>query len=489
MTFRKKSAFSALFEPANEFLLASQLFLKLLALIYFAAFLSLAVQITGLVGPNGILPFQDLLNQFYQQQGINAWWRMPTLFWFGAGNLALYTVTILGCVFSVLLLLGQWQRVSLIALFILYLSLYHAGQTFLNFQWDTLLLETGFLSIFLVGGPNRLIIFLFHFLLFRLRFMSGVSKIVSGDPSWANLTALNYYFETQPLPHIGSWYFHQLPDWLLRTGTGFTFFTELVVPFLIFLPRPFRLFAAAVTVFMQLLIIASSNHNFINLLTILLCLFLLDDKIVKRLLPNKRSAFSSVQTPAGFSRLKNAFSAITAVLILVSSLSLFYSMVTHKRLPTLLAQPAQLIRSYGLGHIYHVFPTMQVERHELIVQGSYDRQEWKSYEFRYKPGDISRAPPFIVPHQPRLDWMIWFVPPKFDSQIHWFKLFLRRLAKNEPEVVALIKKNPFKDKAPTYLRVLVYRYHFTNREERKQSGNWWKRELLGEFPYVEPRRP
>ena len=136
----------------------------------------------------------------------------------------MHSVTILGCVFAVLLFLGRWQRGSLIALFILYLSLYHAGQTFLNFQWDTLLLECGFLAIFLVGGASNLLIFLFHFLLFRLRFMSGVSKLSSGDASWSNFTALNYYVETQPLPHVGSWYFQQLPEWMLRAGTGLLFY-------------------------------------------------------------------------------------------------------------------------------------------------------------------------------------------------------------------------------------------------------------------------
>lgn len=477
------SFFNNLLAPADDYALASRLFLKALALIYFVAFLSMAVQISGLVGPNGILPFQDLLDTFYQQYGMSAWLKIPTLFWFSASNLALHTATILGCVFSVLLLLGRWQRLSLIALFILYLSIYHAGQTFLNFQWDTLLLECGFLAIFLVGGPTRLVIFLFHFLLFRLRFMSGISKIVSEDPSWSGFKALNYYFETQPLPHTGSWYFHQLPEWVLRTGTGFTFFTELLIPFFIFLPRPFRLTAAGVTIFMQLLIIASSNHNFINLLTIALCLFLLDDKFFGRFLPSK--SIPAIKTNA----LKSVLTSITAILILTSSLTLFYSMLTRTNVTPVLAKTSHIIRSYGLGHIYHVFPTMQVERHELEIEGSYDRVNWQAYKFRYKPGELSRRPPFNIPHQPRLDWMIWFVPPKHHSQMHWFNLFMRRLAEGSPDVLALLRENPFEGKPPPHLRVLVYRYHFTDWKERKETGNWWKREYLGEFPHVAPRRP
>ena len=477
------SFFNKLFTPANDHVLTSILFLKLLAIIYFAAFLSMAVQVSGLVGPTGILPFQDVLDNFYQHQGSSAWWKMPTLFWFSASNLALHAVTVLGCVFAVLLFLGRWQRLSLVALFILYLSLYHAGQTFLNFQWDTLLLECGFLAIFLVGGPSHLLIFLFHFLLFRLRFMSGVSKVVSEDPSWSGFKALNYYFETQPLPHVGSWYFHQLPEWLLRTGTGFAFFSELIIPFFIFLPRRFRLIAAGVTLFMQLLIIATSNHNFINLLTIILCVFLLDDKIVGYFMPQKRKQEILLKP------VKNGLISLTAILIFSASIPLFYSMVSSKKVTPWLATTGMLIRSYGLGHIYHVFPTMQVERHELVVEGSYDGVNWQAYTFRYKPGDLAAQPKMIIPHQPRLDWMIWFVPPKYANQMSWFKLFMQRLAEGSPEVLALLKKNPFEGKPPSYLRVQVYQYHFTNGEERKKTGNWWKRRYLGEFPYVAPRRP
>ena len=257
------------------------------------------------------------------------------------------------------------------------------------------------------------------------------------------------------------------------------------MPFFIFLPRKFRLFAAAVTVLMQLLIIASSNHNFVNLLTILLCLFLLDDKIVSRFIPSTKITAKPKQPGTGHKILL----PITAVLIFTASLSFFYAMVSHQRLPNWLATTGMTIRSYGLGHIYHIFPTMQVERHELIVEGSYDRINWKAYTFRYKPQNLAERPKFIVPHQPRLDWMIWFVPPKFDSQIYWFKLFLRRLSQGSPQVLALLRDDPFAGAPPPYLRVLVYRYHFTNWEERKRTGHWWKRELLGEFPYVAPRRP
>ena len=327
---------SASLRTVDNYQLASGLFIKLLAVIYFVAFLSLGVQITGLVGANGILPFAELLDYIYQNHGTIAWLYKPTLFWFDSSDFALQAVTILGCIVSLLLLIGIKPVWSLVVLFVLYLSLLHAGQTFLMFQWDTLLLEAGFLAIFLTGGPSHLLLFLFHWLLFRLRFMSGVSKITSGDPSWANLTTLNYYFETQPLPHAGAWYFHQLPEWVLQSGVVLVLFTELIVPFFIFLPRKFRLSAAAITIVMQIIIIATSNHNWINLLTIVLCLFLLDDGILKKILPRRLCLYVSFESDVESSRRiikRNYVLPAFAFMILVSSTTAFTGMVSNVHIP------------------------------------------------------------------------------------------------------------------------------------------------------------
>ncbi|MGB5306937.1 MAG: lipase maturation factor family protein, partial [Gammaproteobacteria bacterium] len=435
----------------------------------------------------GILPLADLFERAREVYGQAAWWRLPTLFWFDTSDLALQGVTWLGCVAAVLLLLGVWQRWMLILLFVLYLSFYHAGQTFLSFQWDTLLLETGFLAIFLVNGPTRLLILLFHWLLFRFRFMSGITKLVSGDPSWSSLTTLNYYFETQPLPHVLAWYAHQLPEWLLKGGVLLTFFSELVVPFFIFLPRPFRLFAAGVTIVMQVLIIATSNHNFVNLLTILLCLFLLDDAIVRRIVPARLQSAIPAATRPGW--LPALVLPVAGILILVTSVTVYYAFVTRTKFPDPLHTATQVVRAYGIGHIYHIFPTMQTERQELQVEGSHDGVDWQAYTFRYKPGPLDRPPQFIVPHQPRLDWMIWFIPPQIPRQMYWFENFLARLHEGSAEVTALLEQNPFADQPPRYLRVLAWRYRFTTAAERAETGNWWQREYLGVFPYVTPRRP
>jgi hypothetical protein len=481
-----------LFGPATDHELTGWLFVKGLALVYAAAFASLAIQIDGLAGPDGVLPLQRLLDGAFAEQGTLALLRLPTLFWLNSSDAALQGAAFAGAVMALLLALGcVRRRPALIALFVLYLSLVHAGQIFMRFQWDTLLLESGFLAIFLVDAPTRLIVLLFDWLLFRLRFLSGYFKLASGDPSWRDFSALNYYFETQPLPHIGSWYAHHLSLGWLKAGVGFTLFAELAVPFFIFLPRPFRIVAAAVTIGAQLLIIATSNHNFINLLTILLCLFLLDDRIVARLLPQSvQDRIRSDARRSGSGPAARVVAGATAVLILVLSLSTALATQLRGPLPRALIVLNEVPPAFGIGNPYHLFPTMQTERQELKIVGSYDGRDWEPYVFRYKPDALDKAPQFIVPHQPRLDWMMWFLPPQWPDTAFWFEPFLESLRHNRAAVTRLLARNPFEGKAPPkMLRVLAYRYHFSTPQERASTGNWWKAEYLGEYPDVPPRRP
>lgn len=477
----------ALFRPDPRFRFTSRLFLKALALIYLAAFASLAPQIAGLAGPDGILPFHLYLEDALRQYGMTALFQVPVVFWLGSSDLALQGVAWSGAGFALLLLFGKWERLSLVVLFLLYLSLYRAGQIFMNFQWDTLLLEAGLLAIFLQRSPTVLVLFLFHWLLFRLRFMSGFFKLATGDPSWRGFTALDHYFETQPLPHPGAWYAHWLPHWLHQFGVGFTFFTELVVPFFIFLPRPFRLAAVAFTLIMQLLILATSNHNFFNLLTIALCILLLDDDIVRRLRPGKGpSQATALHDPGPMHRIALA---TIALLLFFASLASFWSAAAHVPLPTPVARTVQAVQNFGVGAIYHVFPNMQTERQELVVEGSNDGDHWQPYRFRFKPQALDRMTPFIVPHQPRLDWLMWFVPTQHPAQLHWFGEFMYSLERGSKAVTGLLAHNPFPDRPPRFLRVTAWRYRFTTPEEHEDTGDWWRREYLGIFPMVPPRRP
>ena len=466
----------------GEYRLVSALFLRLLALIYLVAFASIGLQIAGLAGPGGILPFGEQLEFVRAQYGARGYWLLPTLFWLDASDLALQAVAVAGCVLSLVLLAGRLVRTSLILLFVCYLSLMHAGQLFMNFQWDYLLLEAGFLAIFLPGG-SRLVIWLFRWLLFRFRFLSGASKLVSGDPTWAGFTALHYYFETQPLPHGLSWYAHQLPDWVLAAGVGLVFFAELVVPFMMLLPRRFRLFAAVTTIGMQLLILFTSNHNFFNLLTIVLCLFLLDDRAVSRFLPHRWGArlIASVPSKAPRSKWSQLPLGVLGSLILAVSLIQGWELLTRSRVSGPLASVVEQINAFHIVNKYHVFPVIDTERLELLIEGSRDGRSWQAYDFRYKPGDPQRRPPFVVPHQPRLDWMLWFVPDRHPLNLMWFERFIDRLLENAPAVTALLEHNPFAEEPPRYIRVELYRYRFTTPEERAATGAWWVREDVGPF--------
>jgi len=465
----------------NGYRLVSTLFVRLLGIFYLIAFASAGVQIEGLAGPQGILPFGEELEYLSGQKGIERFFELPTLFWIYAGKGALSGAAIAGCVAAVMVTLGWWQRTALIAAFVLYLSLYHASQVFLNFQWDGLLLEAGFLAIFLTPR-SRIVIFLFRWLLFRLRFMSGLSKLTLQDPSWWNMTALDYYFEVQPLPNPLAWYAHHLPEWLLRTGTFSTLVVELLVPFMMFLPRRWRFAAAWITIAWQVLIIATSNHNWFNFLTIALCLFLFDDRAVRRVLPARAAAALEDEASAPRAGLLTgaAVTAPVAAFVLFASSVQIWELASMRESSGIFSRAVQYAERYRVSSKYHVFPTMKTERLELELQGSPDGLEWRPYVFKYKPGDVHRRPGIVVPHQPRLDWMMWFVTlhPMF---IPWFEQFLQRLLDNSPAVTALLEHNPFPDEPPRYIRVEAWRYSFSSPEQKAANGQWWQREPLGMF--------
>ena len=467
-------------QQENTYELVSALFIKLLALVYFIAFASFSSQITALVGEQGILPVTDLLAQATDRFGWKRFLAFPTVFWLNAGDTALTAATWLGCAFSVLVLLNYRTRFSLTILYLLYLSIYHAGQTFMNFQWDYLLLEAGFLAIFLT--PNsRIVIFLYRWLLFRLRFLSGLSKILSQDPGWAGLSALTFYFETQPLPHVGAWYAHQLPEWMLTLATATVLFIELVVPFMMFMSRKYRLSAAWLTIGLQVLIILTSNHNWFNILTIVLCLFLLDDQALRRILPGSICDWllGQKQVAADPAYLRIPGYAFAAVILVTSSVQI-WEMVSGTRLGGDAGKLLNYVERWSLANKYHVFPTVNQQRIELVIEGTADGVNWQPYSFKYKPGALDQPLKVVIPHQPRLDWMIWFVPldPIF---VYWFENFLATLLENSPAVTAQLAYNPFADSPPAAVRVQAFEYSFTDFAERAQTGNWWNSRPLGLF--------
>jgi len=442
------------------------LFLRLLAFIYFCAFASLAVQITGLVGDRGILPAGRFLAAAKETFGNSAYLLQPGVFWIAHADWFLRAVCWTGAVISLLLLAGRFERTALVCAYVLYLSLSVIGQNFLGYQWDALLLETGFLAIFL--SSSRWIVFLFRLLLFRLMFLSGVVKLTSHDPSWHDLSAMSFHYMTQPLPTPIAWYMYQLPLPFQRASTAMILFTELFVPFLIFGPRLWRHCAAVFLIGLQLLIFLTGNYTFFNLLTISLCLFLLDDFSLAKLRLGTRSP-----------RPNRALARTVVILVLLLSFSQFWTVLADRPAPWDAAAgwfaPFEIVNSYGL------FAVMTTSRPEIIVQGSNDGRSWLDYEFPYKPGDLSRAPRWVAPYQPRFDWQMWFAALSGYRSEPWFVNFIVRLLQGSPEVNALLAKNPFASAPPKYVRALVFDYSFTNWTERRTTGNWWKRRARGVY--------
>jgi lipase maturation factor 1 len=453
-------------EPAS-YRIATSWFLISLGAIYFSAFMSLEVQIAGLIGARGILPAAGFLNAVRQNYHGVAWLRVPTLFWLGSSNLVLQLACVAGAVAGFAIMLGVGRRIALAIAFILYLSLVSVGQDFLSFQWDFLLLECGFLAIFLLPVFPR--VWLFRWLLFRLMFLSGAVKLLSGDPVWRNLTALQYHYQTQPLPTPFAWYFHQLPADFQKASVVFVFFVELLIPFLMFAPRRVRFFAGAMTVMLQLLIFITGNYAFFNLLTLALCLFLYDDAILRRF---RRKAPAEPRSTV-FQR------SVTAVLFTFIMLASCFELIGTfaRRIPHPATTLLSAIGPFGVVNTYGLFAVMTTSRLEISVEGSNDGQTWLPYRFKYKPGDLDRAPRWVQPHQPRLDWQMWFAALGSYQANPWFVNFMLRLLEGSPDVHALLAVNPFPSAPPGYIRAQVYDYKFTNMAEHRATGNWWRREL------------
>lgn len=466
-------------QPASMALVV-WLFLRLLALVYFAAFTSITWQLPGLVGDDGILSAQQYLAAVDGGYGLEKYWMLPTLLWLGPSTTTVTALGLAGILVSALLFLNLLPRLCLVFLYLLYLSLFHVSQVFMFYQWDILLLECGFLAIFLPWSP-RLVGWLYRWLLFRFMLQCGLVKLLSGDPAWRNLTALQFHFETQPLPTVLAWYAHRLPSPLLEAGAVFTFAVELAVPFLMLLPRRPRQLAAAVTALFQLLIIATGSYNFFNILTLCLCLLLLDDQLLRRVTPGtlQRLACRAAarRTPAVMRSLAVAF-AVTYLLL--SAIILGHtggrgSLSESERRLLTWAAPFHLANNYG------VFAVMTTERFEIVFEGSRDGREWLPYSLPFKPGPVHRAPRWATPHQPRLDWQLWFAALAPREQNPWLYGLVRGLLTGSGPVLTLFQHNPFGDAPPQYVRASLYRYRYSEPEEREQSGVWWQREFEGLF--------
>lgn len=580
----------------GEVRLPRQLFLWSIAVIYMFAFSSLYMQIPGLYGKNGILPAKKIL----KYTGKNLWEQLresPTLLWLGP-RLGLDTEQgmELICVVGTLLAFGAMVMEPLkdslvfLLLWILYLSVYQVGQVFLYFQWDSLLLESGFLA-FLVAPFHILkwrstvsrthdgvTFWLVRWLLFRLMFASGVVKLTSRCPTWWGLTALTYHYETQCIPTPAAWFAHQLPVWIQKLSIVVTYIIEIAVPLLFFSPvRRLRLFSFYAQVLLQVLIVITGNYNFFNLLTVALSISLMDDEHINFWLRHSR------KKPSGSAWAQTLLSFLTVLLELAVYALLFYwsvhyfglkanwekqvieskpSFTYHEfiqwlktvTLPTVWIGAASLaweillamyrsacirgflwklwailqwaifstaavgmftislvpytyiefetngnlwpavhnmhnaVDKYQLVNSYGLFRRMTGVggRPEVIVEASYDKTSWTEIEFMYKPGNVSGMPPVVLPHQPRLDWQMWFAALGHHTQSPWFTGFIYRLLQGKKEVINLVQvdelKYPFSAEPPLYIRAKLFKYWFTEPNENGElPHHWWRRQYVEEF--------
>ncbi len=473
-------------------------FLRFLGIIYLFAFVSLWTQVDGLIGSKGITPsaqfMETVRNWSVEHNSWDAHFLAPTLCWFSASDSFLRFLCWGGAVLSVLVIFGIATAPALALLWLFYLSLSVVCDVFLGYQWDSLLLETGFLAIFLAplqirpglvreAPPSRAMLWLLRWLLFRLMFASGVVKLATHDPTWRGLTALTFHYETQPLPTWIGWYAHQLPVWFQKLSCGIMFVIELGIPFLIFTPRRLRFVACgAITAFM-LLIALTGNYCFFNLLAVALCVLLLDDAMLRRFFP---AGWRELPMNTRAWRWPGWITAPLAVVVLaVTTMTLMGAFRERIDWPTPMVKLYSALSVTRSFNGYGLFATMTTARPDIVIEGSDDGQTWLAYEFKYKPGDPMRRPAFVAPHQPRLDWQMWFealhvMRPRAEPS-QWFLNFCVRLLQGQPEVLALLKTNPFPYAPPRYLRAMVYDYHFTDFVTRRETGAWWRRKLLGPY--------
>ena len=449
------------------------LFQRALAGIYLVGFAAAVNQFRPLLGTRGLLPVPSFLERV-------GFWSYPSLFHAHYSDMFAMALAWTGLALSLLALSGFSESfgtpVSMTVwalLWLLYLSFVNVGQTWYSFGWETLLLETGFLAIFL-GARNVatpvVVVWLLRWVLFRLMLGAGLIKL-RGDPCWRDLTCLDYFFETQPIPNPLSWYFHWLPHGILRAGVVFNHVAELGVPFAYFAPQPIAAIAGLVTIVFQLLLIGGGNLSWLNWATIALAIPTLDDRWFSWL-PFTLPALSP---QAGVQRFVLAG---LAVLVCILSIPPVTNMISPAQLMNYSFNQIHLVNTYG------AFGSVTRTRGEIVIEGTSDTEltaqtKWREYAFKGKPGDPSRRPMQIAPYHLRLDWLMWFAAMSTPAEHQWFPRLLVKLLEGDPGTLALIDMNPFPDRPPKFVRAVYYEYRFTTPEERRQTGAWWHRDFVG----------
>ncbi|WP_433625423.1 lipase maturation factor family protein [Halomicrococcus sp. NG-SE-24] len=453
--------------------------LKGVGVVYLLAFLVAARQFRPLAGEDGLLPLGDYVDHSRFRDS-------PSLFHFLDDDTAVAAAGWTGVALSVLAVVGVpavfgvvGHAVVWTALWVLYLSFVNAGQRFYGFGWESMLLESGFLAIFLgpvtVAAPVA-VTWLFRWVLFRNMFGAGLIKL-RGDDCWRDLTCLDYHYETQPMPNPVSWFAHHLSDRVHRVGVAVNHVAELAIPFLYFAPQPFAAVAGVATVLFQAWLMVTGNFAWLNALTLVLAFSTFSDPLVAGVLPVDVPTAAVASLPVSF---QVAGWLVVAVVVALS----YYpvkNMVSSEQAMNAVFDPLHLVNTYG------AFGSITRTRYEIIVEGTDDATvgpdtEWKPYAFPGKPDDPERRPPQVAPYHHRLGWQLWFAAMSPSPRRHpWFVNLLAKLLDGDDGVESLLREDPFPDDPPEHVRAVRYRYEFTTPEERSETGCWWNRERVGTY--------
>ena len=453
------------------------LFQRALAVIYLTGFAAAVNQFRPLLGTRGLLP----VPAFLQRVGF---WSSPSLFhvhysdtfamalaWTGVA-LAVFALSGLSESFGTPASMAVWAL-----MWLLYMSFVNVGQTWYSFGWESLLLETGFLAIFLGAknvAPPVVVIWLIRWVLFRLMFGAGLIKL-RGDECWRDFTCLIYHYQSQPMPNPLSWYFHWLPARVHKFGVLFNHFTELIIPFGYLIPQRHMLYVAgAFTIAFQGTLILSGNLSWLNYLTIVLAISCFDDRLLSHVIPIDPGTVQPLPTPH--------FVAVMALALGVAVLSIYpvRNMLSPRQAMNASFEPFHIVNTYG------AFGSVSRERDEVVLEGTTEETitpstVWKEYEFKGKPGELKHRPPIVAPYHMRLDWLMWFAGLDSRYADPWMLPLVGRLLQNDRAILGLMRVNPFTGGPPRFVRGRLYRYEFTTRAEKKATGAYWKRTLLSEY--------
>jgi hypothetical protein len=477
------------FESAETYAFTRFIFLRFLGLIYTVAFLVAVNQMLPLVGESGLEPAAQYLGQVRDALGAgDAWMRVPTLFWLSATDTAFSIVAYAGLVLSLFVLCGFANAIVLFLLWAFYLSIVQAGQVFWGYGWESLLLETGFLAVFLAPpldprpfppreAPPTIVVWLLRWVVFRLMLGAGLIKL-RGDPCWRDLTCLTTHYETQPLPNPLSWYLHKLPLAVQKGSVLFNHYAELVAPFMLFGPRRLRIAGGISVILFQLLLIISGNLSWLNWLTITITFACFDDRAWLWLSPAKlRPRLESLIRREPLPKARRFTAYGLAVVVALLSINPVLNLFSPTQAMNSSFDPLYLVNTYG------AFGSIGKERYEIVLEGTDSPSpagaKWKEYEFRCKPGDPERRPCVVAPYQYRIDWQMWFAAMGDYRHHPWIINLIYKLLSGDRGVIGLLAKNPFPDHPPSYIRAELYRYEFTTWAERHDG--WWKRTKVGSY--------